>query len=253
MVVPPSWSCQDRPMPRTTSLPALVENVRAEALARDSDRQLLTRFIETRDESAFSVLLERHGPTLARLCRRWVGDAHLADDVVQATFLVLARGAKSIRRRDSLASWLFGVARRIARQARLAESARTRREQRVAAARKQSDGRNSAWDDVVDLMDAELQRLPERYRSPLLLCYLQGRTQDEAAAQLGWSLSTLRRRLDQGRVLLRLRLTRRGATLGAALFAGAIAPDVLAAVPLGLIDSTAHAATAFAVGAAAPS
>src|SRR5579871_4001959 len=209
MVVPPSWSCQDRPMPRTTSLPALVENVRAKALARDSDRQLLTRFIESRDESAFAVLLERHGPTLLNLCRRWVGDAHLADDVVQATFVVLVRRAKSIRRRDSIGSWLYGVARRIARQARLAESARSRREKRVVA-RKEGDGRNDAWGDLLDLLDDELQRLPERYRSPLLLCYLQDRTQDEAAAQLGWSLSTLRRRLEQGRALLHQRMTRRG-------------------------------------------
>jgi RNA polymerase sigma factor (sigma-70 family) len=216
-------------MPRQTLLPTLVENARAEALARDSDRDLLTRFIDARDESAFAALLQRHGPTLASLCRRWVGDAHLADDVLQATFLVLARRAKSIRRRDSLASWLFGVARRIARRARLGEAARSRREKRIAAERGEGNRQNSSWDDLLELLDEELQRLPDRHRLPLLLCYLQGRTQDEAAVQLGWSLSTLRRRLDQGRELLQKRLTRRGAAVGVGMASGLLVPKALSA------------------------
>src|SRR5262245_9730388 len=102
---------------RTTSLPGLLKQVLSESLDKCSNRQLLERFTLTGDESAFAALVDRHGPMLLGLCRRLLSDAHLADDVVQATFLVLARKAGSIRRRDSLASWLYGVAQRIARQA----------------------------------------------------------------------------------------------------------------------------------------
>src|SRR5205814_8382258 len=101
-----------------------------------------------------------------------------------------------------------------------------RRERRAACQRPESADRAPAWDDVLLVLDEELGRLPQSLRSPLLLCYLEGRTQDEAARQLGWSLSTLRRRLERGRELLRVRMTRRGATLGAGLFAGFLAPSV---------------------------
>src|SRR5262249_15274511 len=149
---------------------------------------------------AFAAFLDRHGPMLLGLCRRSLdGASHLAEDVLQATFLILARKARSIRQRDSLVGWLCGVACRLARQARSSERAQARREQRVARERPEVSSADPGWEDLLRVLDSELQRLPQRYRAPLLLCYLEGRTQDEAARQLGWSLSTLRRRLETGR------------------------------------------------------
>src|SRR5258707_10623489 len=214
---------------RLASLPGMLKRVLSESLSQVSDRQLLERFTASGDEPAFEAIVDRHAPMLLSLCCRLLSDAHLADDVLQATFLVLARKAASIRRRDSLASWLYGVAQRLARHARLAEAERSRREKRAARERGEERQREPGWEDLSRVLDEELQRLPERYRSPLLLCYLEGRTQDEAARQLGWSLSTLRRRLEHGRDLLRVRMTRRGATLGAGLVAGLVVPSTACA------------------------
>ncbi len=211
------------------SLPGVLQRVLLDSLSKLSDQQLLDRFAESGDEAVFAAILDRHGPMLLDLCRRLVGE-RLADDVLQATFLVLARKARSIHRRDSLVNWLYGVAQRLARQARLTEAARRRREQQVATERGQATNSDPGWDELLRVLDEELQRLPARYRSPLLLCYLEGLTQDEAAKQLGWSLSTLRRQLERGRDLLRARMTHRGATLGAALFAGLLAPSVARAI-----------------------
>jgi RNA polymerase sigma factor (sigma-70 family) len=203
--------------------------VMSESLAQYSDRQLLERFTGTGDEAAFAAIVDRHGPMLLGLCRRLLSDPHLADDVLQATFLVLVRKSRSIRQRDNVAGWLYGVAQRLARQARLAEAARSRREHRVVNERSRASGTDANWHELLGALDEELQRMPERYRLPLLLCYLEGRTQDEAAKQLGLSLSTLRRRLEAGRTSLRVRMTRRGATLGAALFAGVLVPSAACA------------------------
>ncbi len=206
-----------------TSPRGLLRRVLSEALADHSDRQLLERFADGGDEAAFAAILQRHGSMLRSLCCRLVNDPHLADDILQATFLVLARKAGSIRRRDSLVSWLYGTAHRIARQVRLAEAARTRREEQAARIRRKATEGEQGWDELLRILDEELQRLSPRYRSLLLLCYLGGRTQDEAARQLGWSLSTLRRQLERGRDLLRARLIDRGATLGAGLCASFLA------------------------------
>jgi RNA polymerase sigma factor (sigma-70 family) len=229
----------------------LLHRVLADALSPYSDRQLLERFAERGDEAAFADILDRHGPMLLGLCRRQLGDAHLAEDVLQATFLVLARKAHSIRQRESLAGWLYGVAQRLTRHARRSEAARLRREQRAASEHGAASAGDPAWDDLLRVLDEELQRLSERNRAPLLLCYLEGRTQDEAAQQLGWSLSTLRRRLEEGRELLRSRMTRRGATLGAGLFAGILAPSAArSALTAELRQSTLAAASGGARGAA---
>jgi RNA polymerase sigma factor (sigma-70 family) len=214
---------------RARSLSAMVNQVLAKPFSRFGDRQLLERFVERGDELAFGAIVDRHGPMLLGLCRRQVGDAHLAEDVLQATFLVLARKAQSICNRESLAGWLYGVAQRLARQARLAETARSRRDKRAGEERGQIAAGDPAWDELLRVLDEELQKLAERHRLPLLLCYLEGRTQDEAARQLKWSLSTLRRRLEEGRELLKTRLTRRGATLGAGLFASFLAPSAVRA------------------------
>jgi RNA polymerase sigma factor (sigma-70 family) len=195
--------------------------------ADDDDRALLDRFTATGDETAFAVLVDRHGPLVLGVCRRVLRDTHLADDAFQATFLILAR--KSRRARPSLSSWLFGVARRVSLAARRRE---LRHAVRTKTASPPPDPKTPDWDDLLRTLDEELDRLPDRLRAPVLECYFREKTQDEAAKALGWSLSTLRRRLDRAKDLLRLRLTRRGATLTAGLLAGTLAATpALAVVP----------------------
>jgi RNA polymerase sigma factor (sigma-70 family) len=219
--------------------------------AGDADRDLLERFAAGGDEAAFAALVRRHGPMVRGLCRRLLGDPGRADDVFQATFLVLARRPGSIRRRASVGGWLYGVARRLAHKAQRGEARRRRHERRAAEGRLRAPTPGAGWAELLAILDEELERLPEQARAPLLLCYLEGCTQDEAARFLGWSLGTLRRRLEWGRDLLRLRLTRRGATLSAGLFAALLAPRAAtAAVPDCLAGDVARAAVAFAAGRA---
>ncbi len=221
------------------------------AAADCPDQDLLARFVAAGDEGAFAALVRRHGPLVRGLCRRLLGDCGRAEDAFQATFLVLARKAASVRRRESVGSWLYGVARRVAHKAQRSDARRRRHERRAAEGRPRQDTPDHGWADLLAVLDEELARLPERARAPLLLCYLEGHTQDEAARHLGWSVGTLRRRLTWGRDLLRLRLTRRGATLSAGLFAAFLAPrGATAAVPTGLAGDTARAAAAFAAGRA---
>jgi RNA polymerase sigma factor (sigma-70 family) len=211
----------------------------------DPDRRLVERFATTADEAAFAELVRRHGPLVLGVCRRAARDPHLADDAFQATFLTLARKAGSLRDPGALSSWLFGVARRVATAARRREDRRDRLARR-AADRPAPATTPAGWHDLLAVLDEELARLPERFRAPLLACYLDGRTQDEAARQLGWSLSTLRRRLEAARTRLKVRMTARGATLGGGLFAGVLAP-ASAAVP----EPLARAAVEQAGGGAA--
>src|SRR5262245_7271809 len=180
------------------------------ALAGLSDRALLERFTDQRDEAAFAAVFDRHGPLVLSVCRRVLRDEHLAEDVFQAVFLVLARKASSIRRSELLANWLFGVSLRLAKNARQTEARRRRVESQPPV--RVSSGR-SISDELLTVLDEELQRLPADCRAPLLSCYHRGRTQDEAARELGWSVRTLRRRLERGRQLLRTRMARRGITL----------------------------------------
>src|SRR5262245_59663409 len=224
-------------------------------LARDSlrsmpDHELLTRFAAG-DEGAFAALIDRHGPLVRAICRRRLRDPHLVEDAFQATFLALARLARVQRRWDALPSWLFVVARRMAARVERREQRQRRREH--AAASRHAEARSARpWDDLLEVLDAELQRLPEQWRAPLICCYLQGRTQDEAARELGWTLITLRRRLAAAREKLRLRLERRGATLSAGLIAAALVPAADAAVPPATCDATAALAASVVSGGAAP-
>jgi RNA polymerase sigma factor (sigma-70 family) len=182
-----------------------------------SDGQLLERFIARRDqiaEAAFAALVDRHGPMVLRVCRQVLGDEHDAQDASQATFMVLARRAASISRRESVGAWLHGVALRVAAKARLASARRRAHERRggemTAAceldARLDKEGDSERWRELHD----ELNRLPERFRIPLVLCHLEGLTQEQAAGQLRWPLGTLQSRLARGRTKLKARLTRRG-------------------------------------------
>src|SRR5262245_46193028 len=200
------------------------------------DAVLLNRFVTANDREAFELLIARHGPMVLGTARRLVGNTHDAEDVFQAVFLSLARLAKSIRRGRALPAWLHKTTCRVAaklRANRLAPAAPPpeRYEQCDPAA-------GLVWREVCEALDEELQRLPERLRSPLLLCYLSGLTRDEAARQRGWSRGTRKRRLEEGRKSLRPRLARRGITaVGLALTA--LTPGALrAAVSASLLDST---------------
>src|SRR5579883_391642 len=200
------------------------------------DGVLLNRFVMTKDREAFELLMARHGPMVLGTARRLVGDSHDAEDVFQAVFFSLARLAKSIRQGRALPAWLHKSTRRIAAKIR---ANRLKPSVPPPERYEQCDpGAGLVWREVSLALDEELQRLPERLRSPLLLCYLSGLTRDEAAKQLGWSLGTLKRRLEEGRKALRVRLEKRGiASVGLALTI--LTPDALqSAVSNPLRDST---------------
>ena len=217
-----------------------------------SDAQLLERFLAsgTAAGTAFDVLMTRHGPMVMGVCRRILRDRHAADDSFQATFLVLVRRAGAIRRRESLGPWLHGVARRVALRARAAAMVRQEREARAAIDPATAIA-EPAGDDLGSALHDEIVRLPEKYRAPIMLCYLQGLSIDEAARQLGWPAGTVGGRLARARDRLRDRLVRRGLVAPAALIAAlASDPTSAAAVPRGLARSTYDAALKLAAGRA---
>src|SRR6476661_464426 len=159
----------------------------------EADGQLLRRFIDANDHRAFEILLDRHGTMVLGTARRLVNNAADADDVFQAVFLSLARRAKAIRRGQSVPNWLYTTTCRVAARARKRRAASIETAPEPGAA--PTAEADLAWREVRTALDEELQRLPERLRLPLLMCYLSGLTRDEAAQQLGWSLRTLKRRL----------------------------------------------------------
>ncbi len=217
----------------------LLRGGSAAALGEDG---LLERFAAEGDGAAFEALVARHGPMVLGTCRRMLGDGHDVEDAFQATFLVLARKAGSIRDADRLGPWLHGVARRVARRAR-AQSARRRAFEGPggeAHAVAVADGpAGPEADELRSALDEELGRLPEKYRAPLVLCYLEGLTHDEAAGRLRWPVGTVRSRLAGGRDRLRGRLARRGLSPSAALPAGPPA----AHLPAPLLTTTVRLAT----------
>ena len=198
-------------------------------IGEQTDRQLLQLFAD-RDpmaaELAFTVLVRRHGPMVFRACRAILRDPHAAEDAFQATFLVLARKAGGLWVRGSLGPWLLSVARRVAYCART-DASRQRAHERTAAERAAPATVDPGWDDRDAILHEELVRLPEKYRTAVVLCDLEGLTQEQAARQLGWPDGTVRSRLARGRERLRERLTRRG-----------MAPAVVLAGQRPLIDLT---------------
>lgn len=230
----------------------------AQAARRLSDGELLQRFAACSDEGAFEALLRRHGGMVLGVARRVLRNAHDAEDVLQATFLVLARKATSISKQGSVACWLHGVARRLALKAKTAAARRQAVHARRGARQAQAAVSTMTWHEIEPILDEELARLDAQHRAPLVLCFLEGKTRDEAAQQLGWSVRTLQRRLEQARELLRRRLLGRGVTMAAALVtanlcAAAATAAATAAVRQTLVQSLSKAATAFAAGAAATS
>lgn len=215
------------------------------------DRELLDRFRSTRDNEAFSELVRRHGPIVYRICRRLVGSV-AADDAFQATFLLLATRTTAATAANSVASWLVGVAGRVARQMLRAARRRSCHES-IAASRAQMESVDSTPDlrDQFCILDEELARLPDRLRDPLVSCLLQGHTQEEAAAASGHTTRTVRRRLEEAKRLLRVRLLRRGVT--PAVAAGFVAglESVTAALPPGLATRTVAVVFDFLTGGSA--
>jgi RNA polymerase sigma factor (sigma-70 family) len=223
-----------------------------------SDGELLERFATGRgreEEASFTALLDRHGPMVLQVCRQILTDGHEAEDAFQATFLVLVRKAASVKKRDSVASWLYGVAQRVAMQVRT-ESARRRTHERRAGRPAAVDprGYRSGPESWVELHE-EIDRLPWRYREPIVLCYLEGLTTEAAARRLGCPKGTVLSRLARGREHLRRHLTRRGLAIpGGLLAAGLWTSSTRAALPGALRTLSIHAALRFAertVGAAA--
>lgn len=219
------------------------------------DRELLERFVTHRDEIAFEVLLARHGRMVMGVCQRILHDPVVAEDAFQATFLVLANRAASLARGDQLACWLYGVARRSALRAKVEAAKRRGRETAVVPSQTSPDplGEITAR-ELSAILDEELSKLGSRYRVPLVLCYFEGQTQDQAARSCGWSRATLVRRLERGRELLKARLVRRGVGLPAALLPLLLSPEsVSASLPPLLIRSTIDAALAVVTGHQVPS
>jgi RNA polymerase sigma factor (sigma-70 family) len=227
---------------------ALVRDIQtlfdAGTVAGLSDRQLLERFTSARDgssEAAFEVLVRRHGPMVLRVCRNVLKDWNDAEDAFQATFVILARRCASIRRRDSVESWLFGVACRVAARARV-EAARRRAVERRGATEAESalgpPGDSGADDaEIGPIVLEEVRRLPEKYRAAVVLCYWQGLTQEQAAAQLNCPLGTVRSRLARARDLLRRRLLRRGVAPLAGIGASSLDVASIVAIPANVPDS----------------
>lgn len=215
------------------------------ATAGVTDHQLLERFNTGNREAAewaFAALVERHGPMVLNVCRSALRDEHEACDAFQAAFLVLLRRAGTLHITDSLGPWLYQVSCRVARRARSASGRRQFHEQQAAAQAKTQAYEQMSECDLGPVLHEEIERLPERYRAPVLLCCLEGFTQGQAARRLGWPLGTVQSRLARGRARLRDRLTRRGLAPALLLAATPLATANAAAVPKALADSVVRAA-----------
>jgi RNA polymerase sigma factor (sigma-70 family) len=215
-----------------------------------TDGQLLERFLAQRDDASFESLIQRHGPMVLGVCRRVLRNDADAEDAFQATFLVLVRKAASIVPRGMVGNWLYGVAHNTARKAKVMNSKRRARE-RQAGTRPRPEPPAEDWQKLQAVLDDELSRLPEKYRAPIVLCELEGKSIKEAARRLGWVLGTLAGRLSRGRTLLAKRVARHGLTLSGLALVGLNGSSATARVPAQLVGSTVQAAASFAAGQAA--
>jgi RNA polymerase sigma factor (sigma-70 family) len=220
-----------------------------------SDEELLERFVVRRDdagEDAFAALVQRHGPMVLGVCRRVLGDAHEAEDAFQATFLILARKATSVIRREKVASWLHGVACRTAREARGRALRRRAREERVSKSPRIEPPDHDCVSELRAILDEELARLPLRYRGAIVLCELEGLSRQEAAQRLGIPEGTLSSRLARGKDRLRDRLRRRGLAVGLVpMLATLFGEGKAGMLPVALVESTVAAAMRVAAGCSA--
>jgi len=241
-----------------TTLPAnvVLKHIRTLVTAQTSDRlpdgQLLRRYTSERDEAAFGELVRRHGPLVLGVCRRVLHNLHDAEDAFQATFLVLARKAGSVRPRHMVANWLHGVAHRTALKSRVAAAKCQQREGEAVDMSATKPDNAILWSDLKSVLDEEIQRLPTRYRAAFVLCHIEGKSNDEAARQLGCSKGTIGSRLSRARERLRARLTKRGITLSTTAFVAAVTEQTASAtVPSALAATILKAALTVVAGGAA--
>lgn len=208
----------------TAPLAALPDRLATTSPTEQSplDLELLRRFVRHRDETAFATLVDRHATMVLRVCRRVLGNCPDVEDAFQATFLVLVRKAGSLCWRQSIANWLYGVAYRVSSDARKQNRRREQRERKIQLELPRDPLSQITVREAQEIVDAEVARLSDKYRAPIVLCYLEGATRDEAAWQLGVSPATLKRRLERGRKLLASRLDRRGLALSVALLIAAL-------------------------------
>jgi RNA polymerase sigma factor (sigma-70 family) len=233
----------------------VLQFIRKIAASREAgeltDGLLLERFAKLRDEAAFDAILSRHGSLVFGVCRRLLHHEQDAEDAFQATFLVFARQARSITKRESVASWLYGVAYRVACKVRRRTARQQAREAELLDVSASEQTPEVLRRDLAAVLDEEINRLPEKYRVPFVLCYLEGKTNEQAARLLGCPLGTVSSQLCRARARLRTRLTRRGAALSVGM-TGVLAEGVNATiVPPGLCESTARAALFVATGRSA--
>jgi len=233
-------------------LTKVIQNLRRTTLAdeaRVSDGQLLDQFIERQDESAFAALVRRHSPMVWGVCRRIVAHHQDAEDAFQATFLVLARKAMSIRPREMVANWLFGVAQRTALKAKTMAAKRYRREKQVTTLPEPEATGPASWGNLESLIDQELANLPDKYRIVIVLCDLEGKKGKDVARRLKIPEGTVASRLRTGRVMLAKRLARQGVALSGGVLATVLAQNAASAgAPTVLVSSTIKAATLTAAG-----
>src|SRR5579884_1115666 len=198
-----------------------------------TDEELLDRFVSQRDAAAFETLVRRHGPMVLGVCRRLLQHPKDAEDAFQATFLVLVRKAASLGQRELLGNWLYGVAYRTALDARAAAMRRRKREKQVSAMPEpEMRDESEEWRDLRPFLDRELNRLPDKYRIPIVLCDLEGKTRQDAANKLNLPVGTLSGRLTTARKMLAKRLARHGLALSAGALIAALSPSAAsAAVP----------------------
>jgi len=225
-----------------------------------TDGELLSRFLNrtpSEAEAAFEAVVRRHGPMVLGVCRHVLNEPQDAEDAFQATFLLLVRKAGSIRNREVLAHWLYEVAYRTAVRVKANAARRNARERQGAAMLATGHEHDVAWIELRPVLHEEISRLPEKYRKPVVLCYLEGKTNEEVAALLEWPVGTVKGRLSRARDLLKSRLTRRGLALSAGLLASLFSQNAVLAevVPSRLVESTVEAAmriSAGEVGAVSP-
>lgn len=239
------------------SLPAVLEHVqrrlRPSLSGVVTDAQLLERFLHARDEAAFELLMWRHGPMVFGVCLRVLQHTQDAEDAFQAAFLMLARKANSIGRRESVSGWLYMVAYRIALRARTRTLRRGRVERPLGDLPIDEKSRDpadlSSWRELRQLLDAELSQIPEKYRTAFILCHLEGKTCEEAAEHLGCPRGTVQSRVGRARERLRARLSRRGWIPGGTSLVGLVEQHAssLAAVTPVLVNSTVHIALLLSV------
>jgi RNA polymerase sigma factor (sigma-70 family) len=208
-----------------------------------SDQQLLERFAATNDEAAFEQLVQRYGPMVMGVSSRILQDSHEASDIFQAVFLVLSQKASSLMKKPSIGGWIYRVASNASLNAKRDRVIRVKHHQALETEVNLHTKEENQWEEIRPILDEELNRLPEKYRNPIVLCYLEGLNYEEAALQLGFSHSTLKMRLERARYLLRDRFTRRGLILSGTVLTTYLTQNASAQVATDIVATTVKAAT----------